>query len=241
MRKLLASALLCSASLSVTAGPFSDYAFSSRLADAAFESPEGIDDQAIEQLLSKKPDSWKSFFQAWSFHERQGQGPVAWGNVGMKMLKVAGGDDIYQTSAIGVIPGSGEMVFQQDALINPAQVHAYQVKFNTIEVSGYHVYDTARPIFGLTVSSAERMKMGIAPVGPDNSEIKVCSLGRSSAAPYLEVTSSQKESISSLTGLDMERCLFGQKETMYWQYRAADLGIKPYSGSIGRHLVVAGR
>ena len=227
MKKFLICAISLAMASPVLANPAYNHFLDLKLSSAAFPYDEASSEKKIENLMSSSPQSWKDFFSAWSYHERQSENPSAWGNIGLAMLRIAAKDSVFVT---GVESGgyAEALIFQQDALLDTSRVQAYQVDFPTIEVAGYVLHDTANPSFGITMTSSDRMKMGMAPIAPDNSEIEVCSMGRSSSAPYLEMSKTQKDQYSEVTGLNFGRCLQGQQASIYWSNRAKGLDLQPY-------------
>lgn len=161
--------------------------------------------------------------KAWSLSPRQGQNPESWAYVGVSLLHWAFPESEHRWKSKTYFPLVQSVIYQQDSLFDLDRIQYTQGKFGQKEgLFGYVMADTSRPVHALTRSSDELLSAGQPPIGPDNQPIKICTLGRSSSAPYLEMSQTQFDEYSQLTGLDLSRCLYGSIEGSYWKSRRGD-------------------
>lgn len=173
--------------------------------------------------------------QAWSISSRQSDNPQKWAEIGVNILHWAYPDTEHRWLNGITFPLVQGIIYQQDSLIDLDRIEYQQRMFDTRVDRGtsYQVVDTNSK--GSTPRlSSDLMLNGSAPIGPDNKPVKVCTLGLSSAAPYLELSATQLEAYQRDTGLDFSRCLYGSTESAYWVTRFSDMK-DPYHDLTPRH------
>lgn len=180
--------------------------------------------QSIQAAMNKSEDAPKDWLQAWSETEDQQQYGNSWAEVGLNLLRWSQLDKGYEWKAATLIQGVNLLAYQQDSLIDLERTHAYHLSYpeTTGTIHPVAIADTHHGQYQVIATSQRRMTMGIAPIGPDNAPVQLCKLGRSSMAPYIEMSETQKQAFTQRTGMDFSLCLTGQEAHAYWQQRYKD-------------------
>lgn len=188
------------------------------------------EDTSNEKLIGKVrghvlKEDLDNVMRAWSISPKQSVNPEQWGEIGINILHWAYPDTEHRWLTGLSIPEVQSTIYQQDSLIDLDKIKYEQglFKLNRDEMFGYDVADITSAEGVDPKLNKDLLRHGLAPIGPDNQPIKVCTLGRSSAAPYLELSATQLENYRIDTGLDFSRCLYGLTESAYWVSREADL------------------
>ena len=201
------------------------------LKDLAQNPADGKLQQSIQGAMIKDPQAPKAWLKAWSQAENQSSFGDAWSEVGLNLLRWSQPGKTYEWKAARRIPGENALAYQQDSLVDLERTQAYQLTYplTTGSIHSVDIADTANGQYQFIGTSERRMVTGLPPIGPDNAPVQLCKLGRSSAAPYIEMSETQRQVFTEQTGMDFSYCLSGQSSATYWQQRYSDFVRSDYT------------
>lgn len=220
MKKMLTALALAAMASSANAGYFAE-----RSLIQLAKQPGDTELQAkIQTQMSQSPDAALKWFKTWASYENQPVISAAWSEVGLNLLRWSQPGKSYEWRSAVRVDNLSVPVYQQDSLIDLERTHAYHLSYpmTTGTVHNYQIADTSNPAFQTIATSERRLTMGLPPVGPDNALVKVCKMGRSSAAPFIEMSETQRLAFAQSSGLDFNLCLSGKQASAYWQARYDD-------------------
>jgi hypothetical protein len=184
------------------------------------------DTLAAEKLAARllyKPGSAKKVFEVWSKFEDQPDHGAQWSEVGLNLLRWSDPERSYDWKTavqLNAVPG---IVYQQDSLVDLERTAYPKTTYRELPMHrGYGVADTASPERLAVKTSLRLVVEGQPAIGPDHKPILVCKLGRSSQAPYVEMSETQQLRFKRITGLAFSMCLSGKTEKDYWNIRYRD-------------------
>ena len=180
--------------------------------------------RSIQSAINDSENAPQKWLAAWSQAEDQQQYGNSWAEVGLNLLRWSQPDKGYEWKAASFIPGTGQVAYQQDSLFDLERAQAYHLAYPETmgTIHPVAMADTQSGQYQVIATSQRRMTMGIAPIGPDNAPVQLCKLGRSTMAPYIEMSETQKQVFAQRTGMDFSACLTGQSAHTYWQQRYKD-------------------
>lgn len=227
MRKILPLLLLCATVQHANAGFMEERDIISLAKNTSDTSLQN----KIYSSMNKSKKSAKNWMNSWSKYEDQQLYSSTWGEVGFNMLRWSQPGKSYEWKSAKRIESSGILVYQQDSLVDLERAQAKHESFGrtTGLVHNYDIVDTHDRRSGFIGTSQRRMSIGMAPIGPDNEEVSVCKVGRSSVAPFVEMSQIQKANFADITGLDFSYCLSGGQLSQYWKERHGDFVYKDYN------------
>lgn len=220
MKKIFTALALAVMASSANAGYFAE-----RSLIQLAEHPGNTDLQAkIQTEMRQSPEAKLKWFKTWASYENQPMISAAWSEVGLNLLRWSQPGKSYEWRSAVRVDNLSVPVYQQDSLIDLERAHAYHLSFpmTTGTVHNYQIADTSNLSYQTIATSQRRLTMGLPPVGPDNALVKVCKMGRSSAAPYIEMSETQRLVFAQVSGLDFNLCLGGRQANAYWQARYDD-------------------
>jgi len=178
---------------------------------------------ALQDAIMDSPAGARNAFNAWSNDDRQSE-YTAWPEVGLNMLRWLEPSRSFDWKNGVRVPGYGQVVYQQDSLVDLDRTMAVNVSFTTVQDQGrgYTLYDTQRGPSRIPATSKSLLRQGYAPIGPDNVPVWVCRMGLGSQAPYVELSQTQKVRFAEETGLVFSSCLNGAPAQVYWKDRYSD-------------------
>ncbi len=179
---------------------------------------------SIRSAMLSSPKAPRAWLTAWSEAESQQEYGSRWAEVGLNLLRWSQPDKTYEWKAAAMVQPGNTLAYQQDSLIDLERAQAYHLRYPETSgtVHAVAMADTSKGQYQVIATSQRRMAMGLAPVGPDNADVQLCKLGRSSTAPYIEMSETQKRVFTETTGLDFSLCLSGYSAQAYWQQRFKD-------------------
>lgn len=222
IKRLALLSLLSLTCISAHAGILSKLTIQNDLVNLA-DNPQ--DTRSSENLAGRMLYSYAApaeIFKVWSSYPNQSAYGDRWGEVGLNLLRWTEMGRSYEwKSATSRLGGRG-LIYQQDSLVDLQRVRAQRITFGSQSSSGYQIADTSRFQGERPMTSMDLLSHGQAPIGPDNQPVKVCKLGRSSGAPYVEFSETQRIRFAKVTRLNLDGCLAGQESIDYWKVRYTD-------------------
>lgn len=222
IKRLALLSLLSLSSISAQAGILSHMTIQHDLVNLA-ETPS--DTKSSENLAARMLYSNSApaeVFKVWSSYSNQSTYGDRWGEVGLNLLRWTEMGRSYEWKSAVSRPGATGLIYQQDSLVDLERVRAQKITYASEPNSGYQIADTRRFQGERPMTSKDLLANGYAPIGPDNQPVKVCKLGRSSAAPYVEFSETQRLRFAKVTRLNLDGCMVGQEAMNYWKGRYAD-------------------
>lgn len=222
IKRIALLSLLGVLSLTAEAGILSHGTIKGDLIDLAVNPADAIAGQRLSARMLYSSAAPKEIFGVWSTYTSQAEYGQRWGEVGLNLLRWTEMGRKYDWKSATQISAKSTLIYQQDSLVDLERVQAKTISFPTVTTAGYAVVDTSSFKGGRPMTSDQLLRSGQAPIGPDNQPVKVCKLGRSSAAPYLEVSETQRQRFAKVTGLNLDSCLVGLELSAYWKARHKD-------------------
>lgn len=223
MRKTIIAAVFMASSPLALASPVLEKIIERDIAVLSKDTSNTVSAKKVRKHVLKR--DLKEVMRAWSVSPKQSENPREWGEIGVNILHWAYPEREHRWLSALPDPLGQSYIYQQDSLIDLDRIEYRQGTFSLKkdEMFGYELADifAAKEVSAKT--SGHLLMAGLAPIGPDNLPVKVCTMGRSSAAPYLELSSTQIEKYQMDTGLDFSRCLYGSYESAYWASRYSDM------------------
>ncbi len=164
----------------------------------------------------------RKIMAVWSSYNYQEEYGEKWGEVGLNLLRWSYPEKPYEWNTATRFSGVSHNIYQQNTLFDLDRVQLSETDYPIVDFNGFETYNTLKPERTISSTSKRRMVEGKSPIGPDNKPILVCRIGPSSEAPYVEISSWQKDRFEERTGMNFDRCLFGNTESKYWQHRISD-------------------
>ena len=222
IKRLAFLSLLSLSSISVQAGILSHMTIERDLVTLADKpgDTKSSDNLAARMLYSTSAPA--EIFKVWSSYSNQSTYGEKWGEIGLNLLRWTEMGRSYEWKSAVSRSGVNGLIYQQDSLVDLERVRAQKMSYGTESYSGYQIADARRYQGEPPKTSKDLLANGYAPVGPDNQPVKVCKLGRSSMAPYLELSETQRVRFAKVTQLNLDGCMAGQEAMNYWKGRYAD-------------------
>lgn len=209
-------------SFTAQAGILSHNTIKGDLVNLAVNPADSAAGERLSARMLYSTGAAKEIFGVWTSYANQAEYGGRWGEVGLNLLRWTEMGRKYDWKSATQVPGNSKLVYQQDSLVDLERVQAKPISFPTVMTGGFAVVDTSSFKGGRPMISDQLLRSGQAPIGPDNQPVKVCKLGRSSAAPYLELSETQRQRFIKVTGLNLDGCLVGWEQSAYWKGRYHD-------------------
>jgi len=222
IKRIALFSLLGVLSFTANAGILSYSTIKGDLIDLSINPANTLASERLQARMLYSTEAPRKIFQAWSNYVDQSEHGRNWGEVGLNLLRWTEMGRKYEWKSATPVPGGPTLIYQQDSLVDLERVQAKPIHFSTVKTAGYAVVDTNSYSGGRPITSDQLLRSGQAPIGPDNQPVRVCKLGRSSMAPYIEVSETQRQRFIKVTGLNWDGCLAGLQQSNYWKARHRD-------------------
>ena len=227
MRKIISLATLLATMQYANAGIIEEY----HLSNLAKNTGDISAQDKIRSSMLKSEKSARNWIQSWSHYEDQPLYPDTWGEIGFNLLRWTQPGKSYDWKSSKKLESQGKFIYQQDSLIDLERIKVAYASYGeaTGIIHKFSIADTSKPKNIFIGTSQRRLSLGMPPIGPDNEEVVVCKIGRSSMAPYVEISKTQQSHFSSTTGISFSYCLTGKDKSSYWKARYNDFLYKDYN------------